>query len=508
MRYALTEKAVREAEEHAIAQTGETLAELMERAGSSLAEAVQREAPSGEVAVVCGNGNNGGDGWVAARLLAAAGRQVVVYTTRDPAELDGIAGDAAVEAADAGVRSKVTPEPLESGALHDATVIIDAMFGIGFQGDPRPPYDSWIESVNAAHGFVIAADMPSGVATDTGQTGRGAVRADLTVTFSALKPGLLFYPGAEFAGRVEVADVGIAAGLLGTPGDVELWDTGDYVASLPFHAADVHKNARGRVLVVAGSGAYPGAAVLAAMGAQRAGAGYVTVAVPDSVLPVVQTKLTSAVGVGMPENPTRTFASRSAEEILDLAREHDAVVLGPGLTVAHGAVLVARKVVKDLALPLVVDADGLNALVDATGLLTERGAPTLITPHPGELARLLQVETGEIQGDRLFYGARLSGDGLVCVLKGARTVVSGSGRSALNLSGGPALATAGSGDVLAGMMGALLAQGVEPFDAGVLGTHLHGLAGDRAAARLTDRCVIAEDLPGFVPEAMKGLLGG
>jgi NAD(P)H-hydrate epimerase len=317
----------------------------------------------------------------------------------------------------------------------------------------------------------------------------------------------MLYPGAGLAGEVAVADIGIPDETSGRDGELELWTPEDYAATLPALRPDVHKNEQGRVLVVAGSGSYPGAAVLAAQGAQRMGAGYVTLAVPESIATIAQTKLTSAVVVGLPENPSRTLASRVTEEILDIAREYDAVVIGPGLTVAHGSVLVVRKLVKELAAPLVLDADGLNALVDGSALLIGRKAPTVITPHPGELARLLDVTPAEVQADRLSYGARLSGEQLTCVLKGARTVTSGRGRQVLNTSGGPALAAAGTGDVLAGMVGALLAQGLEPLEAGALGAYLHGRAGDHAAAELPARSVIAEDVPAYLARAVRELEG-
>lgn len=507
MIYALTEQAARRAEERAVAELGVTLAELMQRAGTALAEEVALRTPYGAIAVIAGAGNNGGDGWVAAHRLHGAGREVTVFSSVEPDSLAGIAGDAAREARAAGVSVLVHDGDMPYDALVDFPVVIDALFGIGFRGPLRTPFHSWVEAVSASGATVISADMPSGVETDTGVAADEAVRADVTVTFSAPKVGLLMYPGATHAGQVVVADIGIPWELLGASGDVEVWSPADYASLLPRPARDSHKNSRGRVLIVAGSGSFPGAAVLAATGAQRMGAGYVTLAVPESIASLVQSKLTSAVVVGLPENPSHTLASKVTEEILDVAREFDAVVLGPGMTVAHGAVLVARKLVTELAAPLVVDADGLNALVDASGALTARNAPTVITPHPGEIARLLETTPAEIQADRLSYAARLSGPRFACVLKGAHTVIAGRGRRIVNLSGGPALATAGTGDVLAGMVGALLAQGLEPLEAGALAAHLHGRAGDLAAATLTEICVIAEDVPAYLPAAVAELLG-
>lgn len=507
MRYALTQAGARLAEERAETDLGLSVTELMFRAGSALADQVAVRVPFGSVAVFAGGGNNGGDGWVAARLLHAQGREVVVYTSVEPDALSGVAAQVAREAVEAGVEVQAQQGTLEPGSICGHAAVIDALFGVGLAGPVRQPFLTWIEAINASGAYVLSADVPSGVQTDTGRVDGLAVRADVTVTFSAAKRGLLLYPGASYAGEVVVADIGIPWELIGAAGELEVWEPGDYAALLPRHARDVHKNTRGRVLMVGGSGAFPGAMILAAMGAQRAGAGYVTLAVPESIAALIQSRLASVVVIAMPENPSRTLASRVADEIIDVAREADAVVVGPGMTVAHGAVLVTRRLVSELPVPLVLDADGLNALVENRDLIGERVAPTVITPHPGELARLLDTTSDLVQADRLAHGSRLTGPRLACVLKGAHTIVSGRGRQILTTAGGPALATAGTGDVLAGITGALLAQGLEPLEAGALAAHIHGRAGDHAALRFTDRCVIAEDVAENIPSAVAELLG-
>jgi NAD(P)H-hydrate epimerase len=271
-------------------------------------------------------------------------------------------------------------------------------------------------------------------------------------------------------------------------------------------AADAHKNERGRLLIVAGSGRYPGAAILAARGAMRSGAGYVTLAVPQPVVGIAQAHLVAAPVVGLPSSRAKTFSSAAAQRVLDLASDYDSVVIGPGLTLADGAVALVREFVSRFDGPLVIDADGLNALVDAAELITARTAPTVLTPHPGELARLLGVTPEEIQSDRVSFSARLASATCAVVLKGAGTVVSGGGRTVVTTSGSVALAAAGTGDVLAGMIGALLAGGAGPLEAGALGAHLHGRAGEHAAAALTPVCVNAEDVPDEIPVAMAELL--
>lgn len=286
-----------------------------------------------------------------------------------------------------------------------------------------------------------------------------------------------------------------------------MWEDADYAALVSLPEPDTHKNRRGRVLVVAGSGAFPGAAALAAMGAQRAGAGYVTLAAPDSAARVANALLPSVVVSPLPENPSRTLASKAAEAVLSLAAEHDAVVVGPGLTLAHGSVLVARTVVARAEAPLVLDADALNALVDAIGLLGAREGTAVLTPHPGELARLLGVQTADVQRDRLSYGMRLAEGAITCLLKGARTVIAGDGRRVVDTAGTPALAHAGTGDVLAGAVGTLLAQGLPGLEAGALAAHLHGWAGRLAAEEGSELAVTAEDVAAFLPGALRRLVG-
>jgi hydroxyethylthiazole kinase-like uncharacterized protein yjeF len=509
MIHALTASQIRIAEERAVAEGVATLAELMERAGRAVAAETAERAPEGSLAVLAGGGNNGGDGWVAARELRSAGREVHVFSAVPPDALSGIAAAAAQQAIAAGVEwedaGSAGPAP---GKLVRFAAIVDALLGIGLSGPVRPELASWVETVNAIGAFVLSVDVPSGVDADTGRVPGAAVEADATVTFSAPKVGLLQHPGAGYAGEIVLADVGIPPSFLMPDGAPEVWAAAQYRALLPLPAPADHKNVRGRVLVVAGSRAYPGAAILATYGAQRMGAGYVTLAVPESAVSTAHAHLVSAVVVGMPEDTSHAFASRDVDRVLDIAGEYDAVVLGPGLTVARGAVMLARTLVARLEMPLVIDADALNALVDVTGLLVDRAAPTVITPHPGEAARMLGAATEDVQADRLSAASRLALGKTACVLKGAGTVVAVEGRVVLNTSGSPALATAGTGDVLAGMVGTLLAQGLAPLEAGALAAYVHGRAGEAAAESLTPICVRAEDVAEHVPMAVADLLGG
>jgi hydroxyethylthiazole kinase-like uncharacterized protein yjeF len=327
------------------------------------------------------------------------------------------------------------------------------------------------------------------------------------VTFTAAKRGLISYPAAEYAGEIVIADVGIDAAIANVTTAPEIWSAEEYAALLPLPAPDAHKDSRGRVLVIAGSGTFPGAAILAARGAMRAGAGYVTLAVPQAVVPVAHAHLLAVPVVAMPQGKTQAFSSAAGSKLVQLSREYDAIVLGPGLTLADGAVATARTIVAQTTVPLVIDADALNALVDALELIAARRAPTVLTPHPGELGRLLGMRIAAVQKDRIAASARLATGSCAVVLKGARTIVSGAGRQVVNLSGTPALATAGTGDVLAGITGSLLAQGLGPLEAGALAAYLHGRAGEAAAADLTPVCVTSEDVPEYLPAAVGELLG-
>jgi hydroxyethylthiazole kinase-like uncharacterized protein yjeF len=507
MHRALTASEARSVEDRAVAEQGLPLATMMRAAGAAVARELAERVPEGDLAVLAGAGNNGGDGWVAARDLHAAGRAVRVLTLRDPSELSGIAADAAREAIAAGVAWSVPAVPFPPDLLAGTSGVVDALLGIGGSGALRGPLPAWVDAANSSGAFVLAVDIPTGIGADGGTVMGPAIEADCTVTFTAPKLGLVVYPAAGFAGEVVLADIGIDPAFADIAGAPEIWTAEEYAALLPLPAIDAHKDSRGRVLVIAGSATYPGAAVLAAKGAQKAGAGYVTLAVPQAVVPAAHAHLLAAPVVGLPQGKTHAFSSAAAAKLLDLAREHDAVVIGPGLTLADGAVATARTIVAQVDVPLVIDADALNALVDAEGLIASRAAPTVLTPHPGELGRLLGMRGADVQADRLAACARLATPSCAVVLKGAGTVISCGTRQVINTSGTPALATAGTGDVLAGMTGALLAQGLGPLQAAALGAYLHGRAGEAAAAALTPMCVTAEDIPDFLPVAASDLLG-
>ncbi|MDO8964686.1 MAG: NAD(P)H-hydrate dehydratase [Coriobacteriia bacterium] len=507
MRYVLTGEQMREAEAEAVA-AGHALGDLMERAGAALAAEAAVRVPEGRIVIAAGHGNNGGDGWVAGRYLVRAGREVLVVALRDIADLPVPADAAARAAIEAGVPYRVASSDADLVlAFADAAMIVDALLGIGSRGEPRPPYADAIAAINDAGAVVMAADLPSGVDADTGGVPGIAVVASATVTFSALKPGLLLQPGASCAGEIVVADIGLPPAAPAPGGSLEAWGWEEYADLLPLPGPLVHKHSRGSVLIVGGAPGMTGAVCLAADGALRCGAGHVTVAVPAPSLGVVEVKLTAPVKLAIPAGPDGDLSRSAADAILAAADRCDAVVIGPGLGRSASTAEAVMELLERLTLPVVLDADALWALgengLDAVG---RRGAPTVLTPHAGEAGRLLGLEGDAIDADRPSAVRALAACGAVAVLKGPATLIAGSGRVVVNPTGGPSLATLGTGDVLAGMIGALLAQGLPPLEACALAAYLHGAAGDAAASDLTPVCCTAEDVVAYLPEAVRPLL--
>jgi NAD(P)H-hydrate epimerase len=488
--------AMREADRWAIETCRIPSLDLMERAGVGLARLVEDVEPKGDsgggvVAVVCGKGNNGGDGLVAARVLRGRGREVRVLLTGDPAEYRG----------DAAMNLQRLPGPaprsFEPAALDGAAVIVDALLGTGFAGEPRDPVRSAIVAINAAAATVVAADVPSGVDASTGVVAGEAVRAATTATFGAPKPGLWIRPGKDHAGAVRVVDIGIPKGAPIEP-DVGLIRRA-VLDEIPHRQAAGTKFTSGHVLVCGGSRGLTGAPCLAAMGAMRAGAGYVTACVPEAVQHVVMIKLLEVMSVGLPEQG-------AADLVLERTQRGGALVLGPGLGREDWAVALARELARRAEVPLVLDADGLNAHAGALEELAERPAPAVLTPHAGELARLLEVESAVVERERLRHvreAARRTKS--IVLLKGDDTLVAlPDGRVAVSPGSSPALATAGTGDVLSGVLGALLAKGMEPFTATCAAVRLHASAGRRAAELRGVDGVIASDVIEALPRALDG----
>lgn len=483
---------------------------LMERAGAAVAQAAV--ACTGgifarRVVVLCGKGNNGGDGLVAARRLAALGARPVVVFLEDPAGLRGDPQANLARLAGTSVRQLAYDPQALDAELARCDVVVDALVGTGFRGSLTGNAAAAVEAVNASGAPVVAADIPSGVDGATGRVDGPAIRARVTVTMAAAKLGLVLHPGSGCAGRVEVADIGIATP--GPPAVTGLPDRDDVAAVLGRRPLDSHKRSVGTVLIVAGSVGMTGAAALAAKSALRCGAGLVTVATVTSMAKGVDLAVLEATTLALPETVYGTLAPAAADLVLKRAETVDAVAIGPGLSTHPETVQAVRAMVAGLHKPLVVDADGLNALAGDPAILAHRGAPTVITPHPGELSRLLGTTTRAIQADRLAAAAKAA-DLLQCVvvLKGYRSIVAApGGRMVVVTTGGPALATGGTGDVLTGATVTLLAGGAEPFAAAWAASWLHGRAGDVLGGRMGNRGVVAGDLPAALAEVIHDLVG-
>jgi NAD(P)H-hydrate epimerase len=480
---------------------------LMESAGRAVVQVVLAQlAPGDSVLVVCGPGNNGGDGLVVARHLHALGVPV-----RAALLSDRLSGDAAPQLA----RARKSGVPLEGKRWRApaAGVIVDALFGTGLAraltGDARAS----VRRINAARSArpgavrVIAVDLPSGLSSDTGQVLDAAVAADATVTLGLPKLGLAFEPGRGLAGRITVARIGIADSAHGVALDAMLWTRAGAAASLPARPRDGHKGTFGHALVVAGSEGKTGAAALCAEGAARAGAGLVTLACPAGLNDILEAKVTEAMTAPLPDTGRRQFAAAAEDGIVALAATRDAVGMGPGVGRDRETRGLVRALAKRLELPLALDADAVVAFAGELELLQIRRAPTVLTPHPGEAAAVLGVRPAQINADRAGAARELAArSGAVVLLKGAGTAVAApTGELIVNPTGGPALATGGTGDVLLGIVTGLLAQGLPALRAAALAAYLHGAAADRIAARRGDTGLLAHELLLALPAVIAAL---
>ena len=480
----------------AIEERGVPSLELMEAAGRAVAEAVDELAPQGPVRVVCGKGNNAGDGLVAARYLAEAGFEVEALLLW-PA--DELSGDAAVNL------DRFAAEHVEEGIaarLAGSGAIIDAIFGTGFSGEPREPAAAAIAAIAACGAPVVACDIASGVDASNGEVAGSAVEASLTVSFHAAKVGHRIAPGKWHTGELRVAPIGIPAD---GPADPLAGEIGPGVLALaPRRGPRSTKFSSGQVAIAGGSRGLTGAVQMSSLAAIRAGAGYATVAVPADLEPIFEAGQPEVMSVGCPGGDG-CLAPGSAKAVLRTFERAAAGVFGPGLGRDPGSIELAREVLGAITAPLVLDADGLNAFADALDRIAAREAPTLLTPHAGELGRLLGRDSEEIDAHRLAAAREAAGAAdAVVVLKGDDTIVTDGERVAVNTLPAPALATAGTGDVLSGIAAALLARGLEPFAAACAAVFAHVRAGHAAATRIgAAESVIATDVIDSIPVGLR-----
>lgn len=478
---------------------------LMERAGVEAARVTVEHFGSLEgsrVLIVAGGGNNGGDGFVIARELHREGAEIAVFATKDEYEGDPLTNLQALR----NLNVHFVDADGFKEELDQADLLVDALLGTGFKGEVREKEARFIEQMNAAAAPIVSIDVPSGVDGSTGEVWGAAVQADLTVCAHAAKLGCVVSPGYEYSGAVAVVDIGIPP-----ESDVEpetTWtDTRSLQGLVPYREEAAHKYSAGSLLIVAGSAEATGAAVMVAKGAQRTGCGIIFLATSGSIANLVDAQLTEVLVSGMPEVEGGTISANALESILEQAQGASAVVLGPAMGVGQDGRRVVEGVIRETEVPVLLDADAISNLANAEPegieLLSQRSAPTVITPHPGEFSRLLGKGTKEVQARRLHYVRQAAEEGGCVLLKGADTLVAYGGRVAVNSTGGAQLATAGTGDVLSGIVGALLSRGTDAFDAARLGAWAHGRAAELwlEATHWPAESMVATDLLDHLPRA-------
>jgi NAD(P)H-hydrate epimerase len=504
---------MRAVDRRAITELGIPGSVLMEHAGRGAAEVILRTWPAlrkgrRHVVIVCGKGGNAGDGFVVARHLARRGVRVSVLLTTPASEIGGDAGAKLAQMRRGGVRPVlVEDETAARDSLRDAELVVDALLGTGARGAPTGLVAGTIEAINASGRAVVALDVPSGLSALGAAPAGPVVCATLTTTFAGIKRGLVMGPAAAAAGRIEVVPIGIPPAEVSRGITTFLLEPQDVARHFPPRAREAHKGDFGRLLILAGSVGKTGAAALAARAAMRSGAGLVTVAAPASQQPVIAALVLEPMTEPVPETALKTIAAAALPVLQELAGSRDAVAIGPGIGLDEETASVVRTLAGDLAKPLVVDADGLTALAGRLHLVRKAPAPRCLTPHPGEMARLLGSSTADVQRDRIL-AARDCAEraGAHVVLKGATSVVAHpDGRTVLNPTGNPGMASGGTGDVLTGMVGAFLARGLPADTALECAVYLHGRAGDLAAERVGHESLVASDVIDALPSAFAGL---
>ncbi len=494
---------------------------LMENAGRGVVQAIADLAENDDtalnnlnVAVICGKGNNGGDGFVVARYLLNAGAAVRVYLL---GKVDDVKGDARIhlqilQKIEADFREIATENALADVQLKDADVIVDAIFGTGFRGAPHGLAALMIERINACCDtvYIVSVDAPSGVDMSTAQADGPAVRADLTVTMALPKVGHLFEPGRSYTGQLRVVDIGVPPRVIEEANlSLEWLDAEEIRLLFPPRKFNSHKGDFGKVAIIAGSNGMTGAAALTCLAAMRIGAGLVKLGIPKSLNSIVAAKLTEVMTIPMSETSVGSLCMLDEKEIGMLTQWADVMAIGPGLSRHPETVELVWREAQSSTIPLVVDADGLNALAEKPSILTKAAAirPVIITPHPGEMARLLKIQLESIRQDPIGV-ARQAARHFNCtvVLKTAPALIAApDGHIWINSSGNPGLATGGSGDVLTGMIAGLLGQGFSPVNAARAAVFLHGLAADLYTAENSEYGLIAGDIVEWIPRAIRQL---
>lgn len=508
----VTAQEMRQIDQQAIEQIGLPGAVLMEHAGSAVVRAIRQHFPEcRQIAVVVGKGNNGGDGLVVARQLAHAGQPIQIYLVSPP---ESFTGDALLNLQIAQNLDLPITQILSADALQElksqiasSDLIVDSIFGTGLRGGVRGFIGNVIECINETGKPVVAIDLPSGLAADTGIAEGACIQATYTVTMGLPKRGNLIHPGATFTGQLEVADIGFPPSVIDTQKIQINWtQPSDAARLLPLRPTHSHKGTYGRVFVVAASTGMTGAAALTSAGALRVGAGLATLGAPKSLNSILEVKLTEVMTLPLPETGMGSLALEAKSHIIEAVDQTKSVLaIGPGLSQYPETVALVHSLIRESEVPTVIDADGINALSKSRDILSSLAPQTVLTPHPGEMARLIGGTIEALERDRIGIAQQFAqAHNVTLVLKGAPTVVArGNGEVWINSTGNPGMATGGMGDVLTGLIVGLMAQKVSAFDSAVLGVYLHGLAGDIAAESIGMHGLMAGDVLNNVPKAIE-----
>lgn len=488
---------------------------LMENAGGAVvkkAEQLLENLHGRQVIILAGKGNNGGDALVVARRLHESGAEVRLFLLFPPDEFSNDALENWRLVEKKGLKWHILSDEnsfyLLRLRLNQCDLVVDGIFGTGFSGKPEKNIMRVIQAVNESNAIVLAVDIPSGLEADSGKVEGACIKADYTVTFAWAKRGLVVFPGKEYVGQLEIANISLPQEAINELPTEEYYVDMDFVKNiLPPINWQGHKNNFGQVLVIAGSAGMTGASYFACKAAYRSGAGVVTACLPGSLAMSFDMALPEVITHGVAETPQNTLDRAAWPEIGQLLENKGSVVFGPGLSKHEAIGYILEELLLKLNVPLVIDADGLNVLAQNTGILENKNIPVILTPHPGEMARLLNIPIESVQRDRI--GAALSAAeklNSIVVLKGAASITATpQGIIYINSTGCPALATAGTGDILAGLIGGFLAQGIDPVEAAYFGVFVHGLAGDLAAIEKGMRGVMASDVLEALPYALRSI---
>jgi hydroxyethylthiazole kinase-like uncharacterized protein yjeF len=491
---------------------------LMENAARGTVNALFRHFPdlaNKRIGILAGRGNNGGDALAVARYLGnrRISCRIYLFTSRDELKGDARANLEILDRMGAEVIEIPNGEEWEQrrGEVAENHLFVDGILGTGLQGPVRGFLPEVFQFLNALHRPVVAIDIPSGLDADSGQVLGACLRASLTVTYGMVKRGLLVLPGAKLCGRWEVVDISIPeVAVEGEPIGDFLLEGVDFLPWLPPRDPGAHKGNFGHLFVLAGSPGKTGAAAMVCEAALRVGTGLITLGIPESLNPILESKLTEPMTEPLPETGDRTLALSAYARIQEVSSRKDALAIGPGLSRQEETAALVRRILRDPLPPTVLDADGLNAMAGNLEFSRENRGRLVLTPHPGELSRMTGMVVSEIQKDRIQVARGFAREhGVILVLKGAQSLVADpDGKVYINPTGNPGMASGGMGDVLTGMVGGFLAQGIPPLEAAKLGVYLHGLVGDFVTFRQGERGCAASDLIQSIPRVFNALAAG